>query len=374
MPEQPLVTLLHGNDEYAIAGHIQRAKAELGDASAMGMNAAQFDGRLGLDMKSLNAALNTLSFMADRRLVVVENPSAGFPAPRIKGKKGAAQARGLAEPAPEEEHVSERRRKFLQLLDHAQPSTGIILAEYEPLSKDPKKPHWLMKWGLERSGGNKADAAKVMIRQYSLPKKWEMPRWIEMQAKKMGGGIQPDAAACLADMLGEEPRIAIQELGKLLTYVPDEQPVSLADVLKVSISAVQGSIFDLVDALGHKDAAKAQRLLHKLLEEQEIQAVWGMILRQFRLLLQARELLDGGGNAFGVKQALHLHEYVAGKVCDQAKQFSLPELEAVHHRLLEMDEAAKPYRSAPGVGERQGIRWMDLDAALDLLVVEVGRK
>jgi DNA polymerase III subunit delta len=177
----------------------------------------------------------------------------------------------------------------------------------------------------------------------------------------LGGKIEPGAAARLSDMVGEDPRIAAQELGKLLTYVNNSRPISMADVDKVSIASAQGNIFDLVDALGQGDGSRAQHVLHQLLEDEEAFALWGMVIRQFRLLLQAREMLDSGAGISQVQSALKLHEYVAPKVTGQARRFSLPALESIYHKLLEIDEGVKTSQ-------------VPLDLALDLLVVDLAQK
>ncbi len=244
----------------------------------------------------------------------------------------------------------EARKKFLELLEKVQPTTTVALAEHVELKRD----HWLLKWAAGTGG-------KAGSHVYNLPKRWEMPRWIESETKKLGGKIEPGAAARLSEMVGEDPRIAAQELGKLLTYVNYERPVSMLDVERVSITSAQGNVFELVDALGQGDGKKAQHVLHQLLEEAEAFELWGMVIRQFRLLLQARELLDAGGSALQVQKELGLHEFVAQKVTFQAKRFSLPALESIYHRLLEIDEGVKTSQ-------------VPLDLALDLLVVDLAKK
>ena len=54
MSEAPQLTFLHGNDEFAIAAHIEKLCAGLGDPSTAEMNIARFDGRAGLEYEALN--------------------------------------------------------------------------------------------------------------------------------------------------------------------------------------------------------------------------------------------------------------------------------------------------------------------------------
>ena len=319
--ETPSVLILHGNDEFAISGHIEKLCAGLGDPSTADMNIARFDGRLGLDFEALNTAVNAAPFLAPRRVMVLMHPISAFT-------------------------TAETRKKIFDLLDKAQPTTTIALAEYDELKRD----HWLLKWAAH-------SGPRAGVHVYNMPKRWEMPRWIESETKKMGGRIEPDAAARLSEMVGEDTRIAAQELTKLLTYVNFVRPVTLLDVDRVSIVSAQGNVFELVDALGQGNGKKAQHVLHQLLEEEEAFELWGMVIRQFRLLLQARELLDAGAGIPEVQKALGLHEFVAQKVTSQAKRFLLSELESIYHKLLEIDEGAKTSR-------------VPLNLALDTLVVE----
>jgi DNA polymerase-3 subunit delta len=305
MAEPPAILILHGNDEFAISAHIARLCAGLGDPATAEMNIARFDGQLGLDFEALNTAVNAAPFLAPRRVVVLAHPNAAF-------------------------NSADARKKFLNLLDKAQPATTIILVENEELKRET----WLLKWSAAAGG-------RAGVHVYSLPKRWEMPHWIESEAKRQGGRIDPDAAARLSELVGQDTRVAALEITKLLTYVNFEQPVRLLDVERVSMGSAQTSIFELVDALGQNDGKKAQRTLHQLLEDADAFELWGMVIRQFRLLLQAREMLDERHTVPEVQRALGLHEFVAQKVCSQAGHFSMPVLETIYHKLLAIDEAAK---------------------------------
>ena len=347
MSETPSVLILHGNDEFAIAAHIARLCAGLGDPSTAEMNIARFNGRLGLDFEALNTAVNAAPFLAPRRVMVLEHPSAAFPAAQARKK----YIEPLEEPQPTTAlPFANARKKFIELLDKAQPTTIIALVEYEELKRD----HWLLKWAI-------LAGARAGVHAYNMPKRWEMPRWIESEAKKQGGKIEPDGAARLSEMVGEDTRIAAQELIKLLTYVNFERPIRLLDVEKVSSVSAQGSVFELVDALGQNDGKKAQHVLHQLLEDEEAFELWGMVIRQFRLLLQAREMLDEHATTLDVQNTLGLRDFVAQKVCNQAGRFSLSALESIYHKLLAIDEGAKTSQ-------------VPLDLALDTLIVELMQK
>ena len=203
---------------------------------------------------------------------------------------------------------------------------------------------------MKRSNPKNKELVKTQA--FMLPRPWEMTGWIVNETKSQGGSIEPPAAARLAEMVGVNTRQAGQEIAKLLAYVNWERQVKVQDV--------EESIFDFVDALATGDGKSAQHLLHRLLETDDAFSFWGMVIRQFRLLLLAREVLDAHGGKEEVARALGVHPFVAEKTTGQARSFTLPVLEGIYHRLLEIDEGAK-------TGQ------VTLDLALDTLVVELTR-
>jgi len=325
MTEPPAVLLLHGTDELAIAQSIGKLVSALGDPSSAEMNLTRFDGRVGLDFEALNNAVNALPFLSARRLVVFSHPSAAFPS-------------------------AEGHRKFIRLLEGVPPTTSLVLVETEVLKQD----HWLVKWAQQAGGG-----AEVQL--HTMPKRSEMPHWILEETKKQGGEMERPAAARLAEMTGEDTRLAAQEITKILTYVNYERPATEKDVERLGIASAQSSVFDLVDALGMGDGHTAQKLLHRLLETEDPLEFWGLVIRQFRLLILAREILEAGGREGEVQTALGLRDFVAKKIFRQAQRFSPAALEAIYHRLLEIDLGAK-------TGQ------VPLDLALDAFIIELAQR
>jgi DNA polymerase III subunit delta len=331
MPKESNVIFLYGNDEFAIAHRLAGSVAIFKDPSAADMNTARLEART-MSEDDLNNAVNALPFLAERRLVLLANPSARYSNPQT-------------------------RKKFFDFLEKVPPSTLLLIYEnvdiktYRDRSRQEKEDekHWLVKW-MKKAG--------LKLERFTLPSKWEMTGWISKNAKEQGGSFDQAAAARLAEMVGADTRQAAQEVTKLLTYANWARPVKLQDVEMVSISTAEPDIFAMVDALATGNAQAAQRLLHGLLENEDAFSLWGMVIRQFRLLLLARELIDARGGQREVEQALGVHAFVAEKVYGQAKRFTLPALEKIYHRLLEIDEAAKTSQ-------------VTLDLALDMLVVEL---
>jgi DNA polymerase-3 subunit delta len=321
----PTIFLLYGNDEFAIARRLKDFESEFTDPTTAAMNTTRLEART-MTENDLNNAVNAMPFLAPKRLVFLNNPSGKYSNPSA-------------------------RKKFLEFLEKAPDTARVVVSEtIEP--KEAEK-HWLVKW---------ADKNKTLAKTqaFFLPKQRDMPGWIINEAKNQKGQIEPAAAARLAEMSGVDTRQAGMELSKLLAYVNWERPVRGSDVEAVCIVTSQQSVFDFVDALSQGNGKVAQKLLHRLLENEEAFSLWGMVVRQFRLLIQAREILDRRGNKDDVARALGVHPYVAEKTTGQAGRFSMDALEGIYHRLLSIDEQVKTSQ-------------ITLDLALDTLVVELAR-
>ena len=331
MPEEANVIFLYGNDEFAMSRRLAESASMFTDPTSADLNTARLEART-MSEDDLNNAVNALPFLAARRLVFLAGPSAHYSNPQA-------------------------RKKFFEFLEKVPPTAQLMIYEnvdvktYRDRSRQDKEDdkHWLVKW-MKKAG--------LQLERFALPSQREMSGWIVKHAREQGGSIEPSAAAKLAEWVGADTRQAAQEIAKLLTYANWARPVSIRDVEAVSISTAEPDIFSLVDALAVGDGKTAQRLLHRLLEDQDAFSLWGMVIRQFRLLLLACEVIQARGGTRDVEQALGVHAFVAEKVFGQAKRFTLPALEKIYHKLLEMDEAAK-------TGQ------VTLDLALEMFVVEL---
>ena len=323
----PHIYVFLGNDEFAIRKRVAKFDSIFNDPTSAGMNTSRLDART-VSENELNNAVGALPFLAAQRLEVLDAPS----------KKHT----GL-----------EGHKKFVAFLENVPPSTLLILVDIDEIKERDIPNHWLAKWAAKNPEIAKSES-------FLLPKQREMPGWIAAEAKRHGGQIEPAAAARLAEMIGEDPRQAAQEITKLLTYVNFAHAIGIEDVEAVSITSAGADVFELVDALGSQNGRLAQKLLRRLLDERDAFELFGLVLRQFRLLLQAREVMDEGGNLPEVTAALGQHPFVAEKIFGQARRFSMDSLRGIYRHLLVMDESAKT-----GV--------MTLDLSLETFVVELTR-
>jgi DNA polymerase-3 subunit delta len=284
------------------------------------------------DMAELHHSCDAIPFMADKRLVIVNGLLA-----HLVARKGQS--------------LSPAQRELLDALVEYLPrlpdTTRLIFVESKPLP--PGHPIVQLAEKNERGFAKKFDppAAKAV------------PRWILTRARKHDGEFEPQAAHHLAAVVGTDLRLLDQEIAKLITYVNGERPVTKADVDEVVPYAQAAVIFDLVDALGRRDGRTATSTLRRLLDAGEHpMGILAMVVRQFRLLLQVKELLGTGTTPQETATALKIHPFPARKLHGQATHFTAAQLETVYRRLLDIDVAIKS-------GE------VDAQVALDLLAASL---
>lgn len=329
---QPTTLILLGNDEHAIKDYLQTLINQLGDPAMAELNLARLDGAQA-SLEDLSNATGAIPFLAARRLVIFTRPLE-----RIKDQQAQERFKALLNNLPE--------TTLLVLVIEDQPKYQKGSLQWSLLN--PK--HWLMQW-VEQAAG------RVKIVTCELPPPYKMPEWIQNRAREMSGQFTRGAAEALASHVGNDTRTAALEIEKLLTYVDFKRPVEPEDVEQLTASQGQANIFDMTDALAQGNLPTAQRLLHRLLEEEDALRVFGMIVRQFRLLLLTREILDEGGNQQMVQNELGLSQYPAQKAITQAQRFTIAQLETIYRRLLALDEAVK-------TGQ------MPIELALETFVVE----
>lgn len=302
--------------------------AKMGDPGIADLNITRLDGRqAGID--ELYSAANSMPFMAERRLVILTHPFARL-------------------------NSDSARKKFMELLDGLPSSTALVLVIEDLIDrrdwKTLHKNHWLRRW---MSGAG----SRALYQLCQLPALNRMPEWIREEARQQGGQFTPEAAAALAAYVGNDTQLASLEINKLLIFVDFKRAVEIEEVEELTAQTGQGDVFEMVDAMAAGNTRKAAAILHHLLETDEPIMLFGMIVRQFRLLLQARELIDEGLGS-QIAGELHLPGFLANKLASQAQRFTMPQLEQIYHRLLLVDEAMKTSQTPA-------------DLALDIFIAEL---
>ncbi|MGD2143344.1 MAG: DNA polymerase III subunit delta [Anaerolineae bacterium] len=325
---KPTFYVFHGENEFARSEILAEFTRRLGPPETVDLNTTVLDGER-LTLAELRHACDAIPFLAEKRLVIVE------------GLLGALAAR-------EGCSLSETQKRLLGDLAGYLPrlpsTTRLVFVEERVL---PSR-HPILKLAESEPQG--------YVKCFERLDPNSLPRWVQGRVQESGGTIEPRAAHSLAAAVGADLRLLNQEIVKLVTYTNGERAITEADVDILVPYSQDAVIFDLVDALGHRDGRTAAGTLHRLLaEEEHALGLLGMIVRQFRLLIQVKELKAKGASSREIADELGIHPFPAGKLYHQSTRFSAAQLESVYRHLSETDVEIKTGR-------------IDPEVALDLLV------
>ncbi|MCC6616864.1 MAG: DNA polymerase III subunit delta [Anaerolineae bacterium] len=310
---EPTFYLLHGDDDLRIEEETERLRQQFSDSPNAGLNTTVFDGTQAEIGDILGAAL-AFPFLADTRLVIVKDLLAHLTR-KGAGNVGKKALESLAD-------------QLAQLPDWAR----LILVERRKIDERNKI--------VQLARGS--DGGKELL--YTVPK--DTTGWILQRAQNTyQAQIEQRAAAALASVTQADLRAADNELLKLILYVDGTRPVTEADVALLTPYVAETSMFAMVDAIAEGRTQVAIASIQRLLEQQEDPfSIFGMIARQFRLLLLAKEYLVGGGYPKDLASVLGIHPYPAEKVARQSRSFSLEQLETIYRSVQDYDLRIKTGR------------------------------
>jgi DNA polymerase-3 subunit delta len=331
--------LLHifiGEDDFSIRQALGEIKKTIGDATALMTNTTVLDGRQ-VTPEALANACETVPFLAEKRLVIVEGLLESFePAGRTVKRK-----------APRQAGQAEEYRLFADVMKKLPPFTELVV-----LGGRVNQRHPLLR----------ELAASARVVQFPLLKGAQLVQWVERRVAGAGGSITPSALSLLVRLVGNDLWTMSGEVAKLIQYAGGRR-IEEADVKSVVSSAQEASVFAMVDAILEFRAGAAQGLLQQLFRQGNAPAqLLAMLARQVRIIFLVKEMRDRGRSRGEIQSALGLNsDFLLRKAWEQADKYSLARLKDVFHKLLEADMAIK-------TGKLEG------EIALDILVAELGQK
>ncbi len=318
--------VFHGDDDLSIDEAVQKLRDDMGENGDL--NTTEFDGATASIAEMLNA-VSSYPFLADKRLVIV------------RGLVGWLTRKGAGQPG--KDGLKQLEAELPNLPEYAR----LVLVEREAL---PDKNSIVQLATADPNG---------YIKAFTAPQ--DTTGWILKRARGVYGvEIGQRAAAALAAVTADDLRRADNELVKLVSYVGEGKAITEEAVIALTPYVPEASIFKMVDAIAEGRGQMALELLHRLMRDkkQDPFSLYGMIIRQFRLLLLAKEYLVAGGSPGGVAAALKVRPFVAQNLARQARGFTLEDLERIYRNLLDTDIKMK-------TGQ------LEASLALDLFVASV---
>jgi DNA polymerase-3 subunit delta len=356
-----MLHVIYGSDSLARQEAFGKLKAELDKDGSLITNSATFDARQTTPQEVM-AACDTVPFLADRRLVVVEGLLQR--ASRIKkGRKGTPSRAAKFDDADEEEE------------DDA--GVWIALAEYVPRMPPTTTLVLLDDEVSARNALLTAIGPLGKVKHCTLPNEKTLPSWVTQRARAMGLKIDARAASVLAELIGPDPMTLSSELEKLLAYSggsavgqgpsPDAAVVREADVRELVSRAKEHKGWELADAVLDGQGAKAARVLNELLEDGAVAAVLlSTVAGRYRRIAIVRDMLHRGEPGTQIARRLAMKMgFGLDKLIDQAQRTPYAAIRAAYARLIQAEVDLK--RGITG-----GL--MDDRLALELAVQELASR
>ncbi|HYU19974.1 MAG TPA: DNA polymerase III subunit delta [Chloroflexota bacterium] len=325
-----LIYVLYGSDRFTRDEQVRGLKRRMLAEPCGEYNLSELSGR-EFGVADVRAVADTLPFMAERRLVVVEGLIG-----RLAGSARSAGRRGraarTAEPGqPETADQAASLRELLRYLSIVPPTTALVFVE------DQLDPALV---------ADHISAERAHIRAYERPRPYELVRWIERRVRHHGGRMELAAARQLAQLAPEDLGLLDNEVRKLVTYA-DGRAINVEDV-ELLAATPDVTVFRLIDAIADGERGRALALLRSNFQRGERpEAILPQIGLAFRRLVQARELLDHGYYGLELQRQLGVHPFQAEKIERQARGYRVDQLEAALQLLLKSDLAIKTGEAEP---------------------------
>jgi DNA polymerase-3 subunit delta len=332
-----VIFIFHGEDDFSRAQAVRALREQMGDPQFADLNTTTLEGR-SLSIGELRHHADAIPFLSDKRLVLVEGLLARLDPRRKAMEEGDDE---------EEESNPELKQQLVDYLPNVPATTNLVLIENKKLAAN----NAVLKLAVQ-------DKKHAQVRLFAAPTSEALPDWVIDHVEKKGGAIDFSAANDLALFIGADLRALDSEIEKLIVYKNGET-IRRDDVRAMVAPAQEQSIFELVDAVGQRKTQRALELLHEQLQHNANEFyLLTMITRQYRLMLQVRDLTTRGMQTDAIQKQLGLHPFVTRKMSEQARNYSVDQLEEIMFKLLDTDVSLKTSRLEPTL-------------ALDMLVVDL---
>lgn len=306
-PDKP-VYLLTGSDRPKIETALSRLRRHFVPEAIDVVSALETSGDAAV------ALCNAGSLFGDARLVVIED---------VDGRRDADGRRKGGWKAADVDAVS----TYL-----ANPAPATVLAL---VGEDVKKTTALRK-ACEKAG---------QILEFAVAKK-NVQGWVADQFRQRGVRAEPEAAAALVQLVGDDLQTLSLEVDKLATWAAGE-PVGEREVEALAATTADAPTFALTDAWAVRDAPRALAASETIFERESrprrdtaarLAGALGSHLGRLRTL---KRLAAEGVRPKEAAGKLKMHPFYAEKLFGQAEAFSSEELHDAVVRLAELDGSLK---------------------------------
>ena len=296
--------LMVGTDELKRKTAARRLMSHLGTEFA-DLNLDEFEGRALSDVGVLHSALETMPFGASFRLVIIHGADL---LPKIASE---ALVTYLADPNP----------------------ACVLCLEADHLAKNTRLYKAIAKVG-ERC-----------IIECTLPKRWDLPRYVVRLADARGLCVPPNAAEEFVSRVGDSTVMIDTQLTTLASLIAPRRELTVADVEAYVARTAEVSPWVFLDAVCERRPEKAMEL-YRLMGHPSLVQLYSLLVGRLRELICAASLAARGASA-QLATELDRKDWQVKNHTRWAKRFSISELIGC------LDEAATCERALKGSGDAE---------------------
>ncbi len=294
------VYLLYGDEGYLKSLYKKRFISALvseGDS----MNFAVYSGS-GTDTKELMGLADTMPFLAEKRLIIVEE--SGF------FKKSNEELSDYLKKVPEE--------------------TCIVFIENE-VDKRGKMYKAVSKYGCAE--------------EMKTPEEAQLKKWVAGTLQKNGKKIRSSSVDFFIARVGNSMCSLESEMEKLIAYSGEREVIEDSDIEAICSVHLSNTVFDLVDAVSGGHRKKAMELYGEMLSAKEpAMRILFLIVREFAALLAVKELSRNTRDKKEIAAAIGKPFFTIGKYQAAAARFGTDKLKKAIEECVEMEESVKTGR------------------------------
>lgn len=298
------VYLLHGDEAFATRQAMQWLRVTVLAGGIEDFNLDRFDGSTRPDPERIAQAARTLPMMAARRLVWIKNAQGVF-------------NMGKNELKPLIEYVSD-----------PDPMACVVFEATTRVKKNSALYKRIDKHGL--------------VLESKTPSERSLPGWVRQRAEARGRQIDSMAASMLVEALGRDLAALDAAVERLALFVEAPGIIAAEHIEATVVHTRTRTVWDLVNAVAERNAAKALARAHHLIEQGEHPlGLMSLVIRQFRQLLIGQGARMSGAST---QEAAKLAGVPAFRVRDFERQLGLyrgDELLRALDRLAQADQGLK---------------------------------
>ena len=296
----PSVLLFEGEDAWLMQAALNTLRKALLPEGLEEINETRLETP---ETDALIAAVETLPFMSDRRLVLIRD----YPA-----------LVGRAEP-------DDRLLTYLPRV----PETTVLLFLCAQKADARKKLYTLIK----KSGG---------IVDFSSMKGRELTTFVTNAFRERGKECDERTAEHLIFLCGSDAARLLTEIEKIASLRSGEKDVQPQDVDALAVPSVESKVFQMIDAVVAGQDARAFSLLQaQLLSGESRVGILSMLLRQFRLMQHIKIMQYEKKRESEILAALGMSSYIGGQYIRQASSWSNQQVRLAVHLCLNTDYQIK---------------------------------